>query len=148
MRSIHRDGVLAVSVASSIVVAAAAASSSTNSSKVGYPKLVWSYTYLRLTQDRGMEGTMKNLTFVARYVRCAITKESCVHGVHTFGFGVDPSHLPMHCWGPGASPQLKGPHRSVGVHDPNSRGHTEAWESITPTQGATPKPNFFPKFFT
>ena len=25
------------------------------------------------------------------------------------------------------------------VHHPNSRGHTEAWESISPTQGATPK---------
>ena len=65
------------------------------------------------------------------------------------------------------SPQLKGPHRSVGVwkckekerknalwnhrcsppesggRAPNAgsslRNHTEAWESITPTQGATPK---------
>ena len=34
------------------------------------------------------------------------------------------------------SPQLKGPYSSVGVHHPNSRGHTQAWESITPTQGA------------
>ena len=33
----------------------------------------------------------------------------------------------------------QGPHRSVGVHIPNSRGHTEAWEFISPTQGATPK---------
>ena len=36
-------------------------------------------------------------------------------------------------------PQLKGPHRSVGVHIPNSRGHAKAWESVSPTQGATPK---------
>ena len=36
-------------------------------------------------------------------------------------------------------PQLEGPHRSVGVHIPNSRGHTEAWESVSPTRGATPK---------
>ena len=26
-----------------------------------------------------------------------------------------------------------------GIHHPNSRGHTKAWESITPTQGTTPK---------
>ena len=32
------------------------------------------------------------------------------------------------------SPQPQGPHRSVGVHHPNSRGHTEVWDSITPTQ--------------
>ena len=39
-----------------------------------------------------------------------------------------------------ASPQLEldGPHRSVGVHEPNSRGHIEVWESITPTLGNTP----------
>ena len=37
------------------------------------------------------------------------------------------------------STQLKGPHRKVEVHDPNSKGHTEAWESITQTQRATPK---------
>ena len=56
----------------------------------------------------------------------------------------------LKCGGP--SPELKGPHQSVGihhpnmrshtkaaVHHPNSRGHTKAWESITPTQGATPK---------
>ena len=29
--------------------------------------------------------------------------------------------------------------RGSGVHHPNSRGHAKAWESITPTQGATPK---------
>ena len=28
------------------------------------------------------------------------------------------------------------PHRSVGVHHPNSRGHTKASEFINPTQGA------------
>ena len=32
------------------------------------------------------------------------------------------------------SSQLKGPHRSVGAHHLSSRGHTEVWESITPTQ--------------
>ena len=37
------------------------------------------------------------------------------------------------------TPQLEGPHQSVGVHHPNSRGHTEVWESITPTRGVTPK---------
>ena len=36
-------------------------------------------------------------------------------------------------------PLLNGPHRSVGVRIPNSRGHTEAWESVSPTQGAIPK---------
>ena len=36
-------------------------------------------------------------------------------------------------------PRLKGPHQSVGVRYPKSRGHTEAWESATPNQGATPK---------
>ena len=30
-------------------------------------------------------------------------------------------------------------HRSVGVLNPNSRGHTEEWESLTPNKGATPK---------
>ena len=30
--------------------------------------------------------------------------------------------------------QTQGRGRSVRVHNPNSRGHTEAWESITPTQ--------------
>ena len=29
--------------------------------------------------------------------------------------------------------------QSVGVRIPNSRGHTEAWGSVSPTQGATPK---------
>ena len=33
--------------------------------------------------------------------------------------------------------QLKGPHRSLGVHIPNLRGHTEVWESVSPTQGAS-----------
>ena len=35
--------------------------------------------------------------------------------------------------------QLKGPHQSVGVRIPNSRGHTKVWEPVSPTQGATPK---------
>ena len=45
------------------------------------------------------------------------------------------------------SPQLEGPRQSVGVHPPNSRGvevhhrnsrgRTKAWESITPTRGAS-----------
>ena len=37
------------------------------------------------------------------------------------------------------SPKIEGPHRSVAVHYPRSRGHTEAWESITPTRGAKTK---------
>ena len=32
-------------------------------------------------------------------------------------------------------PKLKGPHRSVGDHIPNSRGQSEAWESISKLQG-------------
>ena len=36
-------------------------------------------------------------------------------------------------------PQLEGPHQSVGVCIPNSRGHTKVWESVSPTQGATPR---------
>ena len=36
-------------------------------------------------------------------------------------------------------PKLKGPRQNVGVRIPNSRGHTKAWESVSPTQGATPK---------
>ena len=36
-------------------------------------------------------------------------------------------------------PQLEGPRQSVGVRIPNSRGHAKAWESVSPTQGATPK---------
>ena len=30
-------------------------------------------------------------------------------------------------------------HRNMGFLNPNSRGHTEAWDSLDPTQGATPK---------
>ena len=56
-------------------------SSSSNNNKVGRPKLAQSNTYLQLTQDRRMQSTMKNLTFVARYVRCAITKKACVSKV-------------------------------------------------------------------
>ena len=36
-------------------------------------------------------------------------------------------------------PQVRGQHQSVGVRIPNSRGHTEAWESVSPTRGAMPK---------
>ena len=36
-------------------------------------------------------------------------------------------------------PQLKGPRQSVGVRIPNSRGHAKAWESVSPTRGATLK---------
>ena len=49
---------------------------------------------------------MKNLTFVARHVRCAITRKACVNGVHRFGLGVHPSHLPMYRWGPWGGGQL------------------------------------------
>ena len=71
-----------------------------SNSKVGRPELAQPNTNLRLTQHGRMAGTMKNLTFVARHVRCAITRKACVNGVHRFGFGVHPSHLPMYCWGP------------------------------------------------
>ena len=46
------------------------------------------HTNLGLTQDSGMEGTMKNLTFVARYGGCAIAKKARVRGVCTLGRGV------------------------------------------------------------
>ena len=70
--------------------------SNRNSSKVGRLELAQPNTNLRLTQDGRMQGTMKNLTFVARHVRCAITRKACVNGIHRFGFGVHPSHLPMY----------------------------------------------------
>ena len=43
--------------------------SNSNSSKVGRPELAQRNTNLRLTQDGRMQGTMKNLTFVAHHVR-------------------------------------------------------------------------------
>ena len=55
--------------------------SSSGSSNGGRPELAQSYTNLGLTQDSGMEGTMKNLTFLARYGGCAIAKKACVRGV-------------------------------------------------------------------
>ena len=36
-------------------------------------------------------------------------------------------------------PQVKGTHRSMVVRIPNSRGQPKAWESVSATQGATPK---------
>ena len=80
--------------------------SNNSSSNVGRPELAQSYTNLGLTQDSGMEGTMKNLTFLARYGGCAIAKKACVRGVCRFGRGVQPRHLPMHCLGPGCGGQL------------------------------------------
>ena len=74
--------------------------SNSSSSKVGRPELAQSNTNLRLTQDRHMQGTSKNLTFVVGYVRCPITRKACVNRVHRFGFGVHPSHVPMQSWGP------------------------------------------------
>ena len=79
---------------------------SSSSSNGGRPDLAQSYTNLGLTQDSGMEGTMKNLTFLARYGGCAIAKKACVRGVCRFGRGVQPRHLPMHCLGPGCGGQL------------------------------------------
>ena len=79
---------------------------SSSSSNGGRPELAQSYTNLGLTQDSGMEGTMKNLTFLARYGGCAIAKKACVRGVCRFGRGVQPRHLPMHCLGPGCGGQL------------------------------------------
>ena len=60
-------------------------SSSNSGRKVECQELAQSCTYLQLTQDRGMEGTIMNLTFVARYVRCAITRKACVGGSTNFG---------------------------------------------------------------
>ena len=74
--------------------------SRSNTNKVGRPELAQPNTNLRLTQDGRMQGTMKNLTFVARHVRCAITRKAGVNGVHRFGFGVHLSHLPVYRWGP------------------------------------------------
>ena len=68
---------------------------SSSSSNGGRPELAQSYTNLRLTQDNGMEGTMKNLTFLARYGGCAIAKKACVTGVCRFGRGVQPRHLTL-----------------------------------------------------
>ena len=57
--------------------------SSSSSSNGGRPELAQSYTNLGLTQDSGMEGTMKNLTFLTRYGGCAIAKKACVRGIPT-----------------------------------------------------------------
>ena len=35
-------------------------------------------------------------------------------------------------------PQLEAQRQSVGVRIPNSRGHTKAWVSVSPTRGAMP----------
>ena len=69
---------------------------SSSSSNGGRPELAQSCTNLGLTQDSGMEGTMKNLSFLTRYGGCAIAKKACVRGVCGFGRGVQPRHLPMH----------------------------------------------------
>ena len=76
------------------------------STKVGRPIMAQPNTYFRLTQDRHMQGTRKNLTFVVGCVRCAITKKACASGVRRFGFGVHPGHLPMQCRGPGCGGRL------------------------------------------
>ena len=34
-------------------------------------------------------------------------------------------------------PQIEGPHESMAVHRPNSRGYMEAWESVSPIQRDT-----------
>ena len=82
--------------------------SSCSNNKIGRRELAQSNTYLRLTQDRHMQSTMKNLTFVARHVRCTIKKEACVSGVRKFGFGVHTSHLPMNCRVLGVEADLEG----------------------------------------
>ena len=71
---------------------------SSSSSKVGRPELAQSNTYIRLTQDRHMQCTMKNLAFRARYVRCAIIKTRCVSRVRRFGFRVHLQHWPTSGW--------------------------------------------------
>ena len=49
---------------------------------------------------------MKNLTLVACFARCTITKKTCIRGVCWFGFRVHPSHPPMHCSGSKCGGQL------------------------------------------
>ena len=71
--------------------------SNNSSSNVGRPELAQSYTNLGLTQDTGMEGTMKNLTFLARYGGCAIAKKACVGGLQIWAWGTTetpPNALP------------------------------------------------------
>ena len=60
---------------------------SSSSSNVGRPEFAQSYTNLGLTQDSGMEGTMKNLTFLARYGGCAIAKKNVSGGSADLGVG-------------------------------------------------------------
>ena len=36
-------------------------------------------------------------------------------------------------------PLREGQRHSIGVHNPNSRGHAKTWVSISPTEEATPK---------
>ena len=78
--------------------------SNSNSRKVGRQELVQPNTNLRLTQDGRMQGTMKNLTFVARHVRCAITRKACVNGVLWIwvrGTSEPPPNVPLGPWGGG-----------------------------------------------
>ena len=67
----------------------------------------------------------------------------CGYGVQQSREGVYNGHgqgmSPKKCPARYLHPQFEGLHRSVGVHIPNSRGHTEAWESVSPTRGDTPK---------
>ena len=79
--------------------------SNNSSSNVGRPEMAQSYTNLGLTQDSGMEGTMKNLTFLARYGGCAIAKKSmCQGGLQIWAWGTTetpPNALPgSWVWGP------------------------------------------------
>ena len=62
----------AVTAAKATAAAAAAATLAAQNSRID--------TNLGLTQDSGMEGTMKNLTFLARYGGCAIAKKSMCQG--------------------------------------------------------------------
>ena len=55
------------------------------------------------------------------YTRCSVSASLC-------------SDFVQKAW---PYPQLKGPRKSVGVHIPSSRGHDRAWQSISPTRGAT-----------
>ena len=79
--------------------------SNNSSSKGGRRELAQSNTKLRWTYFTRMQGTMKNLIFVAGYVRCAITRKACCNGVHRFGFSVHPS-LPLQYSGPRGGGQL------------------------------------------
>ena len=60
--------------------------------------------------------------------------------------GPHPQHKVLHRSTEVHIPNSKGPQRSMGVHILSPRGHTEGWQSISPTPKATSKHgNTYPK---